>query len=141
MDDGGAEGDGRGDGRTEGRPERPGWRGRPGGRLGELQRSLAGFAAARHWQQYHTPKNLTAALSVEAAELVEIFQWLTPEQSVRVMDDPERAARVADEVADVLAYLLQLCEVLGIDATEALAAKIERNEHRFPVAESDGGLG
>ena len=95
--------------------------------------SLAAFAAARDWQPYHTPKNLAAALSVEASELVEIFQWLTPEESARVMEDAGSAARVEDEVADVLAYLLQFCEVLGIDALAALAAKIDRNEVRFPA--------
>jgi NTP pyrophosphatase (non-canonical NTP hydrolase) len=98
-----------------------------------LQRRLAAFAAARDWGPYHTPKNLAAALSVEASELVEIFQWLTPEQSARVMEEPESAHRVADEVADVLAYLLQFCGVLGIDPLAALAAKIDRNETRFPV--------
>ncbi|WP_367130904.1 MULTISPECIES: nucleotide pyrophosphohydrolase [Streptomyces] len=98
-----------------------------------LQRRLADFAAARRWQPYHTPKNLVAALSVEASELVEIFQWLTPEESARVMDRPGTAEKVEDEVADVLSYLLQFCEVLGIDAAAALAAKIERNEKRFPV--------
>ncbi|MFJ9828694.1 nucleotide pyrophosphohydrolase [Streptomyces sp. NPDC101160] len=98
-----------------------------------LQRRLAEFAAARDWQPYHTPKNLAAALSVEAAELLEIFQWLTPEESDRVMADPDTAHRVTDEVADVLAYLLQFCEVLGIDPLTALAAKIDRNELRFPA--------
>ncbi|MFK0169580.1 nucleotide pyrophosphohydrolase [Streptomyces sp. NPDC090306] len=98
-----------------------------------LQRRLAEFAAARNWQQYHTPKNLVAALSVEASELVEIFQWLTPEESQHVMDAPDSAHRVTDEVADVLAYLLQLCEVLAIDPLAALAAKIDRNESRFPA--------
>lgn len=101
--------------------------------LAALRRRLAEFAAARNWQPYHTPKNLAAALSVEAAELVEIFQWLTPEQSARVMTDPDTAHRVRDEVADVLAYLLQFCEVLGVDPLAALEAKIERNESRFPV--------
>ncbi|MFC5805848.1 nucleotide pyrophosphohydrolase [Streptomyces formicae] len=100
-----------------------------------LQRRLAGFAAARNWEPYHTPKNLAVALTVEAAELVEIFQWLTPEESARVMDDPRKAHRVADEVADVLAYLLQFCEVLGVDALAALSDKIDRNELRFPVPE------
>ncbi|GAA3376690.1 hypothetical protein GCM10020367_49370 [Streptomyces sannanensis] len=125
-----------GDGRSD--------RGRPGAvsepDMRSLQRRLAEFAAARRWQPYHTPKNLAVALSVEASELVEIFQWLTPEESSRVMDDPERAHRVADEVADVLAYLLQFCEVLGVDALAALSAKIDRNELRFPVpgAEEDG---
>ncbi|MEV5982918.1 MazG-like family protein [Streptomyces sp. NPDC052114] len=107
--------------------------------VAKLQRRLAEFAAARDWEQYHTPKNLAAALSVEASELVEIFQWLTPEESARVMKDPARAPRVADEVADVLAYLLQFCEVLGIDALAALAAKIDRNEQRFPVPGGSDG--
>jgi NTP pyrophosphatase (non-canonical NTP hydrolase) len=97
-----------------------------------LQRRLVEFAAARDWQPFHTPKNLAAALSVEAAELLEIFQWLTPEQAAAVMDDAESAHRVRDEAADVLAYLLQFCDVLGVDVLGALAAKIDRNELRFP---------
>ncbi|WP_055588578.1 nucleotide pyrophosphohydrolase [Peterkaempfera griseoplana] len=99
----------------------------------QLQRRLVEFAAARRWQPYHTPKNLAAALSVEAGELLEIFQWLTPEQAGEVMGDPQSAHRVRDEVADVLAYLLQFCAVLGVDPLEALAAKIDRNERRFPL--------
>lgn len=101
----------------------------------ELQRRLVDFAAARHWQPYHTPKNLAVALSVEASELLEIFQWLTPEQAAAVMADPDSAHRVRDEAADVLAYLLQFCAVLGVDLLEALAAKIDRNELRFPRPE------
>ncbi|KJS53562.1 nucleotide pyrophosphohydrolase [Streptomyces rubellomurinus subsp. indigoferus] len=98
-----------------------------------LRQRLVDFAAARRWEPFHTPKNLAAALSVEAGELLEIFQWLTPEQAAEVMSDPERAHRVRDEVADVLAYLVQFCTAVGVDPLEALAAKIERNEHRFPV--------
>ncbi|MEU6081577.1 nucleotide pyrophosphohydrolase [Streptomyces sp. NPDC047108] len=109
----------------------------PPGDLASLQRRLAAFAAARDWQPYHTPKNLAAALSVEASELLEIFQWLTPEESARVMEDQGTAHRVTDEVADVMAYLLQFCEVMGIDALAALSAKIDRNEHRFPVSQSE----
>ncbi|MEX2982324.1 nucleotide pyrophosphohydrolase [Streptomyces sp. C36] len=100
---------------------------------------MAAFAAARDWQPFHTPKNLASALSVEASELVEIFQWMTPEQSARVMKEPETAGRVEDEVADVLAYLLQFCDVLGIDVLTALSAKIDRNELRFPVPGERGG--
>jgi NTP pyrophosphatase (non-canonical NTP hydrolase) len=106
--------------------------------LHALQRRLADFAAARRWQPYHTPKNLAAALSVEASELLEIFQWLTPEQAARVMDDEGTAHRVRDEVADVMAYLLQFCEVLGVDVLETLAAKIDRNELRFPASKDRG---
>jgi NTP pyrophosphatase (non-canonical NTP hydrolase) len=108
--------------------------------LPELQRRLADFAAVRDWGRYHTPKNLAAALSVEAGELVEIFQWLTPEESARVMADPSAGPRVEDEVADVLAYLLQFCEVLGVDALAALEAKIERNEKRFPASENGDSM-
>ncbi|MFG3549334.1 nucleotide pyrophosphohydrolase [Streptomyces sp. NPDC047725] len=114
---------------------------RPAPDLTALRRRLAEFAAARNWQPYHTPKNLVAALSVEASELQEIFQWLTPEQSSRVMDDPDTAHRVCDEVADVLAYLLQFCEVLGVDPLAALDAKIDRNESRFPAPGERGPHG
>ncbi len=105
--------------------------------LDALRRRLAAFATARRWEQFHTPKNLAAALSVESSELLEIFQWLTPDESVKVMADPDTAHKVRDEVADVLAYLLQFCDALDIDPLLALSAKIDRNEHRFPTAESD----
>jgi NTP pyrophosphatase (non-canonical NTP hydrolase) len=101
--------------------------------VASLQQRLRAFAAARDWGPYHTPKNLAAALSVEASELLEIFQWLTPEQAAAVMSDPKKAHRVEDEVADVLAYLLQFCTALDVDPLAALAAKIDRNELRFPV--------
>lgn len=106
-----------------------------------LRQRLVDFASARRWEPFHTPKNLAAALSVEAGELLEIFQWLTPEQAATVMSDPERAHRVHDEVADVLAYLLQFCTAVGVDPLEALAAKIERNELRFPVPTDEGAAG
>ncbi|MDH6118794.1 NTP pyrophosphatase (non-canonical NTP hydrolase) [Kitasatospora sp. GAS204A] len=102
--------------------------------LGELAGRLSDFAAARRWQPFHTPKNLAAALTVEAGELLEIFQWLTPEQAAAVMDDPKSAHRVRDEVADVLAYLLQFCTAVGVDPLVALDEKIDRNELRFPAA-------
>ena len=101
--------------------------------VASLQQRLRTFAAARDWGPYHTPKNLAAALSVEASELLEIFQWLTPEQAAAVMRDPAKAHRVKDEVADVLAYLLQFCSALDVDPLVALAEKIERNELRSRV--------
>lgn len=114
----------------------------PGGdpSLEGLRVRLVEFAAARGWQPFHTPKNLAAALSVEAGELLEIFQWLTPEQAAAVMADPDSAHRVRDEVADVLAYLVQFCSVVGVDPLAALAAKIERNEVRFPVPGTGGDV-
>lgn len=98
-----------------------------------LQDRLAAFAAARGWEKYHNPKNLATALVVEAGELAEIFQWLTPEEAARVMEDSTTAARVRDEIADVLSYLLQFAMACGVDPLVALAEKIERNETRFPA--------
>ncbi|WP_329487660.1 nucleotide pyrophosphohydrolase [Kitasatospora sp. NBC_01246] len=106
-----------------------------------LRQRLTEFAAARSWEPFHTPKNLAAALTVEAGELLEIFQWLTPEQAASVMSEPDAAHRVRDEVADVLAYLLQFCTVVGVDPLTALAAKIERNELRFPAPGAGPGPG
>lgn len=97
------------------------------------QERLRTFAEERDWPQFHTPKNLAMALSVEASELLEIFQWLTPEESVHVMTG-ERADDVRDEIADVMIYLLRLCDVLGIDLAAAVRTKVERNSSRFPAA-------
>lgn len=101
--------------------------------LGSMQHALAQFAAERDWEQFHTPKNLAMALAGESGELLEIFQWLTPEQSAEVMQDPDRAVRVRDEMADVLAYLLRLADVLHVDLEQALAEKIEKNRRKYPV--------
>lgn len=90
------------------------------------------FAEARAWQQWHTPKNLVMALSGEVGELTEIFQWLTPEQAAAAYADPELRARIDDELADVLLYLVRLADVLGADLLAAADAKVDRNEHRFP---------
>lgn len=98
-----------------------------------LRSRLAEFAAARDWQPFHTPKNLAMALVVEASELVEIFQWLTPEEASSAPQDPALLSRIKDEVADVLAYLLQFADACGVDPLAALAEKIERNEVRFPA--------
>ena len=81
--------------------------------------------------QFHTPKNLVMALSVESSELLEIFQWLTPEESQQIMEGP-RAKGVSDEVADIMIYLLRLTDVLGVDLDSVIAAKVARNASRFP---------
>ncbi|MBP2321670.1 NTP pyrophosphatase (non-canonical NTP hydrolase) [Kibdelosporangium banguiense] len=104
--------------------------------LDEIRSRLRQFAAARDWEQFHTPKNLAMALSGEVGELTALFQWLTPEQSVVATHDPDRAAKIEDELADVLLYLVQLADVLGVDLLAAGEAKIARNETRFPVSPS-----
>jgi len=89
------------------------------------------FAEARDWEQFHSPKNLVMALSVEAAELVEIFQWLTEQQSQQLAD--ETLARVVDEIADVQVYLVRLADRLQVDIAAAVAQKMEKNEAKYPV--------
>ncbi|MCF2531786.1 nucleotide pyrophosphohydrolase [Yinghuangia soli] len=101
--------------------------------LDELSAAIRTFAAERNWEPFHTPKNLVMALSVEASELVEIFQWLTPEQAANVMDNPEVGEHVREEVADVFAYLLGVCGVLGIDLAQALRDKLVKNALKYPT--------
>jgi NTP pyrophosphatase (non-canonical NTP hydrolase) len=101
-----------------------------------LQDRLRQFASARDWDQFHSPKNLAMATAGEVGELVEIFQWLTEEQSRNL--SPEDRARVAEELADVQIYLVRLADQLGIDLDLAVESKIEQNERKYPVAEARG---
>lgn len=100
--------------------------------LTELQNQLRRFAEQREWQQFHSPKNLSMALSVEAAELLEHFQWLTEEQSAS-LSSPERD-EVAAEIADIQIYLAMLADKLGIDIEDAVSAKLESNAIKYPAA-------
>ncbi|MFA6314198.1 MAG: nucleotide pyrophosphohydrolase [Sterolibacterium sp.] len=96
-----------------------------------LRDTLREFAAARGWRDFHTPKNLAMALIVEAAELVEHFQWATPDESCSLA--PEKAAAVRDEVADVLIYLVEMADVLDIDLIAAARDKIAKNALKYPA--------
>jgi NTP pyrophosphatase (non-canonical NTP hydrolase) len=98
-----------------------------------LTDAIRDFAARRHWERFHTPKNLAMALSVEVAEICELLQWLTPEESEQLVATPEGRADLEDELADVTIYLLRLADVLGIDVLAAASAKLGRNEQRFPA--------
>ncbi|MHB8915731.1 MAG: nucleotide pyrophosphohydrolase [Thiobacillus sp.] len=98
--------------------------------LSTLTLRLRNFAAEREWEPYHTPKNLAMALIVEAAELVEQFQWLTPEQSCTLT--PAQHEAVQHEVADVLIYLTRLADLLGIDLMTAVSAKMALNALKYP---------
>lgn len=99
--------------------------------LEQLRARLAEFARARDWEQFHTPKNLAMALAGEAGELLEHFQWLTPEQSAAL--GPERRREVAHELADILIYLIRLADRLGVDLLDATHEKIALNESRYPA--------
>jgi dCTP diphosphatase len=104
--------------------------------LDGLRDHLRKFAAERDWDQFHSPKNLAMALSVEAAELLELFQWLTEEQSRALT--PEDRAKVSDEIADVLLYLIRLGDQLGIDPVAAAQRKMVANERKYPADKARG---
>ncbi|MCO5121354.1 MAG: nucleotide pyrophosphohydrolase [Burkholderiaceae bacterium] len=104
--------------------------------LHELAEQLDRFAGERDWQQFHSPKNLASALIVEAGELLEHFQWLTEAQSRDL--SPDKLEAVRSEVADVLLYLIQLSNVLGIDPVAAAHDKLAANAIRYPVEKARG---
>jgi NTP pyrophosphatase (non-canonical NTP hydrolase) len=99
----------------------------------ELRAAVARFVAARAWQNFHTPKHLAMSIAIEAAEIMEHFQWLTAEEGHTYMADPVQRAEVADELADVLIYCLSFANSSGIDISSAIRAKLARNETRFPA--------
>lgn len=107
--------------------------------LETLAREIAAFAAARQWERFHSPKNLAMALSVEAAEVLELFQWLTQAES-RNLTEAQRE-RVREEVGDVLIYLVRLADQCGIDPLDAAFRKLEKNAEKYPVETSKGHAG
>ena len=104
--------------------------------LEQIKIRLREFAAERDWDQFHSPKNLAMALIVEAAELVEHFQWLTEEQSQTL--PPDKLAEVEQEIADIQIYLIRLADKLGVDMEKAVNAKIELNEKKYPAEKVRG---
>ena len=109
--------------------------------IADLRAEVAEFVAARDWNGYHTPKNLAMSIAIEAAEIMEHFQWLTVAEAVELAQEPSAQAEVADELADVLIYCLSFANTTGIDIAAAVRAKLARNEHRFPVEVVSGKLG
>jgi dCTP diphosphatase len=101
-----------------------------------LEAALQKFANERDWNQYHSPKNLAMALTGEVGELVEIFQWLSEEQSKAVALDKKTARAVRDEIADVLLFLVRLSSVLGVDLNEAVTHKLASNGQKYPAGDS-----
>lgn len=104
--------------------------------LAELSKAVARFARERDWEQFHTPKNLALSLTIEAAEVAEIFQWLTDEQARAL--PASKKEHLADELADTFTYLLKLADAYGIDLVKAAHAKLEKNAVKYPVEKSKG---
>ena len=109
--------------------------------VAELKQLVADFVARRDWRRFHAPKNLSMSLAIEAAELMEHFQWISPEQSRRMAEIPDRLAAVGDELADVLCYALAMANELGLDLSTAIRGKIAKNELKYPVEEYRGRYG
>jgi NTP pyrophosphatase (non-canonical NTP hydrolase) len=109
--------------------------------IADLKQLMADFVARRDWRRFHAPKNLSMSLAIEAAELMEHFQWISPEESRRVSDNPDRLAAVGDELADVLCYALAMTNELGLDLSTAIRRKIAKNELKYPVEEYRGRYG
>lgn len=101
--------------------------------IDKIQKRLRRFAKDRNWDQFHSPKNLTMALAAEAAELLEIFQWLTEEESKDIIKNEKEMALIKQEIADVFVYLTRLADKLGIDIEKAVLEKIALNEKKYPV--------
>ncbi len=102
----------------------------------ELIKNIRKFAQKRDWDQFHSPKNLAMALSVEMAEIVEHFQWLTQAESKNL--NPVKLSEVKGEIADVMIYLIRLADRLGIDPVQAAEEKLQLNEKRYPVEKAKG---
>ena len=100
-----------------------------------LENALEEFAGQRNWHQYHSPKNLVMAMSAEAGELTEIFQWMTEQQARDAMDDPATAKHIEEEIADVLLYLIQIAQTLKVDVNAAVTRKMAMNALKYPPIE------
>jgi len=104
-------------------------------RMQKLQETLSIFANERNWQQYHSPKNLATALSVECSELLEIFQWMTADQSYT--PDPATRTHIHEEIGDIMIYLSMIAAKFDIDPIEAASAKLKKNRTRYPIHLTD----
>lgn len=107
----------------------------------QLKEIMRAFVAERDWQQFHSPKNLSMSLAIEAAELMEHFQWIDVSASRQVKDDPAKLAAIGEEVADVLCYALALSNELGLDLSDTIRAKMLKNAAKYPAAEFKGRYG
>ena len=106
-----------------------------------LRQRVESFVSQRDWHQFHSPKNLSMSLAIEAAELMEHFQWITTDDSRRIPEDDDKLQQVAEELADVLCYVLAMSNELRIDLSKALVDKMSKNEEKYPVETYRGRYG
>ncbi len=106
--------------------------------IADLRAKVEAFVAERDWAQFHSPKNLSMAIAIEAAELMEHFQWLTTEESESLIGEEAARGQVVDELADVFIYCLSLANVLNVDLSEAVVRKLDHNARKYPADEYRG---
>ena len=106
--------------------------------IAQLRQAIQAFVDERDWKQFHKPKNLAMSLAIEAAELMEHFQWLSVEESIDRGSDPVRRGQIADEIADVCCYLLSLVNALDLDLSEAVRSKLVKNVAKYPAEKFRG---
>ncbi|HEX7376035.1 MAG TPA: nucleotide pyrophosphohydrolase [Pirellulales bacterium] len=109
--------------------------------LSDLREIVRQFVDERDWRQFHSPKNLSMSLAIEAAELMEHFQWISPEESRQIAADPEKLSAVGEELSDVLCYALALANELGLDVSTALRDKMVKNARKYPANDYRGRFG
>ena len=109
--------------------------------LAHLMNLVRHFVDERDWRQFHSPKNLSMSLAIEAAELMEHFQWIDVAESRAAVSDPAKLAAIGEELADVLCYALALGNELGIDLSQAVRDKMLKNAAKYPIAEYRGRYG
>ncbi len=100
----------------------------------ELKKRVAGFVKERDWEQFHSPKNLSMSISIEAAELMEHFQWVnTMEEAVKILKDKRKRVEIEDELADIAIYLIDFCNLYDVDIERAVLAKLKKNAKKYPA--------
>lgn len=109
--------------------------------IAELKQLVNEFVDQRDWHQFHAPKNLAMSLAIEAAELMEHFQWISTEASRQVGDDPARLTEIGEELADVLCYALAMANELQLDVSTTIRAKMVKNAQKYPADEFRGRYG
>lgn len=109
--------------------------------VAELRELIEQFVAERDWEQFHSPKNLAMSLAIEAAELMEHFQWIDVPQSRALIDDADKMHGIGEELADVVSYALAMANALGIDVSDAVGRKMIRNAEKYPTDEYRGKSG
>jgi NTP pyrophosphatase (non-canonical NTP hydrolase) len=104
----------------------------------DLKKRVAAFRDARDWKKFHNPKDLAASISIEANELLELFQWKTPDEVESLLKDPRKREDVQDELADIVVYCISAADQMGVDLSDAIESKLRKNEAKYPVEKAFG---